>query len=639
MTTSLYYNPFVPAYSNIGVPIAEAYLYFYYTSTSTLAPIFSDASGTVPLTNPVQANLAGKYPPIYMQDGVTYRVHQTDKTGATIGDDVDPYYPGTVVAAGDPAVRPDLDLLSLATVAALRLAPYATLTTNRLAFIEGYYAVNDGGGGFFRWDGLSSAADDAALVINPTGNAGAGRWLRLINTTYYDIRWFGAKNEAGFDNRAAIQAAIDTACFNLIGKEGDDPSLLYDETKQSRVFVPPGTWDVRTTHPTHTTAMLWIYKCIEFFGAGMTSSWLNAVSATRKNLIEVSPSDKAIWGGSVRQLGVFGAGGGAYCDGVRVTAGLPYGVTNHLVSQVYAKSCYYGIAHVSIASTQVFKCTIDLCMSEKPIANFGHAYHGESALYCTWSNNQGYPRLESPSANDGTYSFYLQGAGNTIQSNSCAGPVYIDNNYGGPIDGLQIEGVKENLCTSNSFAALKVVNYTTMSNIVLIDSNGIGATNGAIYGLQTFGSGSITGLRIASTTAFGVPQYPISIASSHKTSISSMTTDAFGSGNKLETYMAAQLGGEVKLCNISNTITDFNNTWFKTFDPPSVAAAGTTTTTVTCNGATLGLPVSASFSLDLQGITVTAYVSAANTVTVRFSNPTGGAIDLASGTLTVTAVQ
>jgi hypothetical protein len=42
-----------------------------------------------------------------------------------------------------------------------------------------------------------------------------------------------------------------------------------------------------------------------------------------------------------------------------------------------------------------------------------------------------------------------------------------------------------------------------------------------------------------------------------------------------------------------------------------------------------------SFSNDLQGITMTAWVSAANTVSVRFQNETGGVLDLASGTIKV----
>lgn len=72
-----------------------------------------------------------------------------------------------------------------------------------------------------------------------------------------------------------------------------------------------------------------------------------------------------------------------------------------------------------------------------------------------------------------------------------------------------------------------------------------------------------------------------------------------------------------------------------TYDPPSLADGAGTTTTVTCTGAALGGFAQASFSLDLQGIIVTACVSSANTVSVRFQNETGGTIDLASGTLKV----
>lgn len=70
-----------------------------------------------------------------------------------------------------------------------------------------------------------------------------------------------------------------------------------------------------------------------------------------------------------------------------------------------------------------------------------------------------------------------------------------------------------------------------------------------------------------------------------------------------------------------------------TFDPASLADGAGTTTTVTVTGAALGDIALASFSAALQGIMVTAWVSAANTVSVRFQNETGGALDLASGTI------
>lgn len=76
-----------------------------------------------------------------------------------------------------------------------------------------------------------------------------------------------------------------------------------------------------------------------------------------------------------------------------------------------------------------------------------------------------------------------------------------------------------------------------------------------------------------------------------------------------------------------------------TYDPPSLIDAAGASTTVTVTGANLGDFAIPSFGLDLQGITVTAYVSAANTVTVRFQNETGGTIDLASGTLRARVFQ
>jgi hypothetical protein len=70
-----------------------------------------------------------------------------------------------------------------------------------------------------------------------------------------------------------------------------------------------------------------------------------------------------------------------------------------------------------------------------------------------------------------------------------------------------------------------------------------------------------------------------------------------------------------------------------TYDPGSLADGAGASTTVTVTGAALGDFAAVSFSLDLQGITLTAYVSAADTVTCRFQNETTGTLDLASGTL------
>jgi len=76
-----------------------------------------------------------------------------------------------------------------------------------------------------------------------------------------------------------------------------------------------------------------------------------------------------------------------------------------------------------------------------------------------------------------------------------------------------------------------------------------------------------------------------------------------------------------------------------TWDPASVAAGSKISTTVTVSGASLGDFVLASFSLDLQELTLTCYVSASNTVEVVLANLTGSAVDLASGTLAVIVLK
>lgn len=70
-----------------------------------------------------------------------------------------------------------------------------------------------------------------------------------------------------------------------------------------------------------------------------------------------------------------------------------------------------------------------------------------------------------------------------------------------------------------------------------------------------------------------------------------------------------------------------------TWDPGDLANGAQETKTVTVTGAALGNFALVCFSLDLQGMQLTGYVSAADTVTAVLRNGTGGNINLASGTL------
>jgi hypothetical protein len=75
-----------------------------------------------------------------------------------------------------------------------------------------------------------------------------------------------------------------------------------------------------------------------------------------------------------------------------------------------------------------------------------------------------------------------------------------------------------------------------------------------------------------------------------------------------------------------------------TYDLASLVDGVGATTTVTVTGAALGDFVLVSHGVDLQGILMTAYVSAADTVSVRFQNETAGTLDLASSTIRVRVI-
>lgn len=73
-----------------------------------------------------------------------------------------------------------------------------------------------------------------------------------------------------------------------------------------------------------------------------------------------------------------------------------------------------------------------------------------------------------------------------------------------------------------------------------------------------------------------------------------------------------------------------------TMDNGNLADAAGETNTVAVPGVALGdMVLGTAFSLDVAGMTVTAYVSAANVVSIRVQNESGGAVNMNSATVRV----
>lgn len=202
-------------------------------------------------------------------------------------------------------------------------------------------------------------------------------------------------------------------------------------------------------------------------------------------------------------------------------------------------------------------------------------------------------------------------------------------------------------CQSLAFHAChfepQSTNYAVDVHSVGTDKRGIlfsgcyfSGTNACVHLVDmNFANADLT--MIACTTVqFANPYYLVRNQSA--ASITLIGNSMAGTGATLTTSMA----NTVAMGNVINNVVVVPDLYLHgsaTYDPGSLADAAGATTTVTVTGAVLGDFVVASFSLDLQGISLTAYVSAADTVSVRFQNESGGVLDLASGTLRATVIR
>ena len=86
----------------------------------------------------------------------------------------------------------------------------------------------------------------------------------------------------------------------------------------------------------------------------------------------------------------------------------------------------------------------------------------------------------------------------------------------------------------------------------------------------------------------------------------------------------------------------FSDTWAVTctLNAGSLTDGTGETDDVTVAGVALGdMVIGASLGVDLVGLTVTGYVSAANTVKFRIQNESGSTVDLASATMKIVSVR
>ena len=207
--------------------------------------------------------------------------------------------------------------------------------------------------------------------------------------------------------------------------------------------------------------------------------------------------------------------------------------------------------------------------------------------------------------------------------------------------GIVIAGVWSNIVVAQAD------NVTVTGNVVI--GAGSVASNAGVYVNGTVNRLTVTGNTMQGTMALGairvnnVTSDGMSVWGNLMKQASTAVEGVLVSGS---TITAFSVGGNatnstLPFVNSASTIT-LTGTELEgsvVYDPPSLLDGAGVTTTVTVTGAALGDYVVPSFSNDVQNIIVTGYVSAVNTVSVRFQNESTGTVDLASGTLRARVIK
>lgn len=112
MAARLFYMPFRPAFDANMKTIPGAQAWFTLPGTNTPTPVYTDVGLTTADANPIVANAVGRFPIVYMDDAITYRVRIYDED-ATVGvdtplEDYDPYIPIDATVAGETLTEEDL---------------------------------------------------------------------------------------------------------------------------------------------------------------------------------------------------------------------------------------------------------------------------------------------------------------------------------------------------------------------------------------------------------------------------------------------------------------------------------------------------------------------------------------------------
>jgi hypothetical protein len=202
----------------------------------------------------------------------------------------------------------------------------------------------------------------------------------------------------------------------------------------------------------------------------------------------------------------------------------------------------------------------------------------------------------------------------------------LQSSGGGSIDGMYFHGCEFYLNGLSGTGDGLLVNDAGCINTHIRDGSIAGNAQAGLSFAANVGEFSVLGVRVGNPDGLAGNNVGINISAGTGGNFTLQNNDM--RGNVTVSLVDGATGAGKLIADNTGW-----GTGSAVYDPPNLADGTGVTTTVTVSQAAVGDMPEVSFSNSLQGIQLTAFVSAADTVSVRFQNETGGAIDLASGTL------
>ena len=639
-----------------GKPYAGARAFFYVTGTTTPKTTYSDYALSVPNANPVVADSNGLFPSIFLATDTRYRVVM--KTSVAAGD-VTLYTQDDV--GGKPVSAADIGAaLYPQTSAELSASVTPSDYTYPSGDVRRYGAVGDGATD-------DSLAVRSAIKVNDAGGPAvsltAGKVHLLTTWTYYSTTNGVTIN----GNGATLKGPVSATSFLSPGGTWDIHDTTFDrwDSVVKRLLADSGSYQEFR-----------FLRNICKNGTGYQIYWERPIS---NYWIEGNRFDTCSGGYAVK------VGENTYANQDLYLKGFVRGNVFKSISASGATSC--AAALIYGRETAITDNVID---GISGASGEGWGFYTK-VRYGVISGNR-IRNVKSTSSSD-VVGLNVKGAPRSLTTSGVQGYAMIvmgNNIYDVGVAGVKGAGIRAqiddalvygNTCENTGLVGIVADDSNGSQNIMIAGNRVIMPGTATDYGIKLECNG--VRIRVINNTidgpVGGILVGPVSgpltctdfevsgnminctaggVAFPYNTFVN-LTYLRITNNTVIQASLAIQNNGGVgtwSLCRIIDN--DFaraattvsgtlptgaiaDNAGYMegsaTYDPPSLIDAAGTTTTVTCNGALVGDYATASFSNDLQGIIVTAWVSSSGTVSVRFQNESGATVDLASGTLKVRA--